>query len=89
LDTPSPELGSKAAVCAKILSVGIVSNALPGSTRFSFDSGFNAITEPDFCPVFYATLPFVFTLQKNKTGWIIGLKNKWFLDGKGCKKDPP
>jgi hypothetical protein len=31
LDTPSLELGSKAAVCITILSGGIVSNALRGS----------------------------------------------------------
>jgi hypothetical protein len=32
LDTPSPELGDKAAVCTRILSAGIVSNALRESS---------------------------------------------------------
>jgi hypothetical protein len=51
---------------------------------FSFDGGFHTMTEP----VFYTALPFGFYLAKErKTGRVIGLKNKWFLDGKGCKKD--
>jgi hypothetical protein len=37
---------------------------------------------------FYTALPFGFVLRKKrKTGRGIGLKNKWFVNGKSCKKD--
>jgi hypothetical protein len=39
-------------------------------------------------PVFLYRLAFwLCPVKKRKTGRVIGLKNKWFLDGKGCKKD--
>jgi hypothetical protein len=86
LDTPSPELGSKAAACTTILSGGIVSNALRGSAWFPFDGGFNTMTRS----VFHAVLLFsLYPAKKQKTGWIIDLKKKRFIDGRGCKKDLP
>jgi hypothetical protein len=59
-----------------------VNNALRGSVGFFFDGRFSAITEPGFCQVFS-----FFPAKERKTDWVIGLKNKRFINGRGCKKD--
>jgi hypothetical protein len=52
----------------------------------SFNGGFDTMTEP----VFYTALLLDFVLtKKRKTGRGIDLKNKRFVNGKGCKNDLP
>jgi hypothetical protein len=57
----------------------------PGFSLMVDLTQFNTMSEPDFCPCFYTVL--LLSLEKTKTGWITGPKNKWFIDGTGCKKD--
>jgi hypothetical protein len=86
LGTPGPELDGKAAVCTTILSSGVVTKTLRGSAGFFVDGGHNGGT--GFLSLFLYRFVFVFYLsKKRKTGRVSGLKNKWFINGKGCKKD--
>jgi hypothetical protein len=38
-------------------------------------------------PILYRFTFLLYLAKKRRTDRVIGLKNKWFLDGKGCKKD--
>jgi hypothetical protein len=64
LDTPSPEVGGKAAVCTTILSGGVVSYALRGSSGFPFGGGFNAMMESGFCPCIISFYFWLLSLEK-------------------------
>jgi hypothetical protein len=44
------------------------------------------MTEPVFL---YRLASWFYPHKKRKTGRDIGLKNKWFVNGKGCKNDLP
>jgi hypothetical protein len=86
LDTPGSELGDKAAVCTTILSkwcCGLCPTEIAG---LSFGGGFNIMAEPDFLSRFFMA-PYFLVFILRKASRIIDLKNKRFLNGKGCKKD--